>query len=274
MSDELVSVLFPAHKDQEFLEEALISVIEQTYKNIEILFLDNSEFGLSELIWNRSCRVRYIRVPKEFGLSQTLNVGISESRGTFLMRMDYDDICLPGKVSIQVEFMRENKEVGICGTFAEVIGENLNSRLQPGLIVERPVYSELMSSYLLYKNPLIHPTVMMRKSTIEMYGLRYRKEFDSAEDLDFWSRSVRHFKIANIPVPLLKYRVHKSQYTRLDDTNSQLRSSIIHRNYAIWVIVHIRNLRLPALKVIIKRTLKILRLKTSRNLRSNFKKFD
>ena len=274
MTNELVSVLLPVHKDNPYLEEAIQSLLEQTYKNIEILFLDNSQNGLDKKIWNKSSKIRHIKLPGNFGLSETLNAGINESRGTFLLRMDYDDVCSSDRIYEQLKYMREHPEVGVCGSFAEVIGMDIDSNIAPGEIINRPTNPDAIIEYLLYKNPLLHPTVLMRSSMIAKYKLTYRKKFDSAEDLDLWARCAKKFKLGNVGLPLIQYRIHESQYSRVDGINSQLQSAVIRRRHSVWVMFHRSLLRKKAVKEFLKNSLKILRLRYIIFFSGGFKKFD
>lgn len=273
MAQDLVSVLLPVHRENPFLASAIQSILDQDYSYLEILFLDNSIEGLNVEAWKESTKFRHIKVPGSFGLSETLNFGILQSTGVFLLRMDYDDVCQPNRVREQVDFMQSHPEIGISGTFAEVIGSSIDSNVKPGDVIERPTNPDLIAEYLLYKNPLIHPTVIMRKSLISKYKLTYNKKFDSAEDLDFWARASRHFPIGNIPQPLLRYRIHTSQYSRLDGVNSQLQSATIRRRHALRVFLTSKELRTKALRVFVKSLLLTLRLKFITIFKEKFRKF-
>lgn len=274
MIEDLVSVLLPVHRNNPYLEEALQSLINQDYPNIEILFLDNSKDGLSPEMWNKSNKIRHIKVPGEYGLSETLNIGIRESAGVFIVRMDYDDVSLPSRVREQVKFMQANEQIGISGTFAQVIGKGIDLNVKPGEIIHRPTNPNALMEYLLYKNPIIHPTVIMRKSLLSKYDLRYNKKFDSAEDLDFWARAVRFFPIGNLAIPLLKYRIHESQYSRLDGINSRLQSAIIRSRHATWVLLTNKDLKTQAAKALVKNLLVVIKLRTSKLISRSFTKFE
>jgi glycosyltransferase involved in cell wall biosynthesis len=273
MGEDLVSVLLPVHRDNPFLESAIKSILDQDYPYLEILFLDNSREGLDVKAWLKFRNFRYIKVPGEFGLSETLNVGILESTGVFLLRMDYDDVCMPTRVSQQVKFMQDSPEIGISGTFAKVIGSSIDSNVKPGEIISRPSNPDLIDEYLLYKNPLIHPTVIMRKSLILKYRLTYNKKFNSAEDLDLWTRASKYFPIGNIPKPLLHYRIHASQYSRLDGINSRLQSAIIRSRHSARIIFTTRALRNKASRVLVKNFILIVKLRFLKILSGQFKKF-
>lgn len=273
MAEDLVSVLLPVHRDNPFLDPAIMSILNQDYPNLEILFLDNSNEGLDVSAWSKYTKFRYIKVPGNFGLSETLNVGIRESAGVFLLRMDYDDLCMPRRIREQVKFMENNPEIGISGTFAEVIGSSIDSNVKPGEIISRPINPDLINEYLLYKNPLLHPTVIMRKSLVTKYHLTYNKKFDSAEDLDLWARASKYFQIGNIPEPLLQYRIHGSQYSRQDAINSRLQSAIIRSRHSVRIALTSKSLRTKASRVLVKNLIIIMRLKYVKMRSSQFKKF-
>lgn len=274
MKEILVSILLPVHRENDFLKTAIQSLLNQTHETIEILFLDNSSEGINPKSWNLSDKVRYLKLPGNYGLSQTLNEGISKSRGEFLARMDFDDVCFQNRISEQVKYLVNNPKVGICGSWAEVIGADIDGNVKPGQVIKRPTDSNHMFEYLLYKNPLLHPTVMMRRSMVIESNLKYRKSFDSAEDLDFWARAVWKFELGNIDIPLLQYRLHESQYSRKDGYNSQFKSSIIRQRHAIIVLLLKKGLRIKALKVLLKNSIPIVKYGLFKINANKFKKFN
>jgi hypothetical protein len=114
---------------------------------------------------------------------------------------------------------------------------------------------------------------MMRRELVLKHGLHYREKFDSAEDLDFWVRAVKYFDIANLPIPLIKYRIHESQYSREDGINSQFQSAAIRMRHAFWVVFNFKGHRAKAAKAVLKNAIKFIRLFLQVKKKSNFKKF-
>jgi len=216
----LVSITFPIHRYHEYAEEALISILSQDYEEIEVLFLDNSDSGLKNLFDLSNQAIRYLRLPKTFGLSETLNVAIEEARGIYLARMDHDDISLPYRIRKQVDYMEENPSISISGTSIYVIGDSIDEHAAPGEVLSRPVSHNDLKLNLISKNAFFHPTVIFRLSDIREEKLFYRSKYDSAEDLDFWSRASQTLQLGNLDEPLLKYRLHANQYSRIDGANS------------------------------------------------------
>jgi glycosyltransferase involved in cell wall biosynthesis len=269
----LVSVLFPVHRESEFLLDALDSILQQSYTELEVLFLDNSEFGINSIKYSTDKRIRHLSLPSTFGLSETLNAGIANASGEFVARMDFDDISRIDRIEKQVKFLGENPDIAICGTFIEVFGSAIDDNISPGGIASRPVNPEEMKNYLINKNPLFHPTVMFRGDFLQKSGLRYDPRYDSAEDFDFWMRASRETKIANLPEPLLKYRLHGSQYSRIDTANSNFKALKVRYRHALWLITHDSKNRLVALKMMIKNFPRLASLAINKVRASKFKKF-
>jgi hypothetical protein len=115
---------------------------------------------------------------------------------------------MPNRFLEQVAFMENNRSVGICGTWFENFGTITG-------IAKTPILEEDVRSTLFYGTPVGHPTVMMRRSMLEKYNLRYEKDFLYAEDYELFERASAHFAILNIPQVLLHYRKHPTQVTNL-----------------------------------------------------------
>lgn len=268
----LVSVTFPIHKKHEFADLALNSILNQTHHRVEVLFLDNSLSGLRDSFDFTDKRIRYFRLSPSFRLADTLNFAIDEAQGTYLARMDYDDIALPERIAVQVEFMEENPDVGVSGTNILIIGNAIDKNVSPGQEVKREFIHESITRNLLTKNAFFHPTVIFKLSEIRKHNLRYRASYDSAEDLDLWCRASRVLKLANIDRALLKYRLHPNQYSRLDGASSDYFANKTRILHAIWLIKTKRIEFFLGLKVCIKLTYKMLFLLPKKK-RSSFKKF-
>ena len=268
-----ISVLFPAHKINPYLKNAILSILNQSYKSFELLFLDNSLLGIKENYWNIDSRIKHIKLPGTFGLAESLNAGIERASGKYLARMDFDDESLPDRFELQIKFLEKNQAIDILGTGIEIFGEDIDSNSKPGEFLIRPEKPEEILSFLLYKNPLFHPTVMMRTESIKRNNLRYNPKYDAAEDLELWMRASHKVKIANLQAPLLRYRLHKSQFSREDSFNSVYQTNKVRIRHAFWVLIFVRNQRLNASKALI-RSIMTFPLNFFKKLSSSkFKKF-
>lgn len=200
----LVTVLMPVYNGEKYLEEAIKSILNQTFKYFEFLIVDDGSTDKSaEIIASfNDARIRLERNEVNLGLIKTLNKGFKLSKGKYIARMDCDDISLPKRLSIQTSFMEKNREIGVCGSWVKIIG------LKQSFISKYPQNHEEARAYLLFNTPFAHPAVIIRKEIIEKYQLEYDENYKHAEDYELWSRIIEHTKISNIPKVLLHYRMH------------------------------------------------------------------
>jgi glycosyltransferase involved in cell wall biosynthesis len=267
----LVSVTFPIHKFNEYANESLTSILNQSYKNIEVMFLDNSQNCLQSYFDLSDKRLKYFKLPASFGLAETLNFAIEYATGKYLARMDYDDISATNRICEQVKFMELNKDIAISGTKIEIIGESIDKNVTPGQVVSRELIHEDIVKNLSSKNAFFHPSVIFRLSEIRKYNLRYRASHDSAEDLDLWTRACRVVRLANIDLALVKYRLHPNQYSRLDGDNSNYIANKIRLRHTIWLIKSGKIQFYLGSKTVIRMFLKLIL--TMLQSRKRFKKF-
>lgn len=206
----MVTVLMPVYNGARYLQEAVESIRNQTFRDYEFLIIDDGSTDCSAEIVRSydDKRIVFQSNEENIGINSTLNKGILMARGKYIARMDCDDISLPGRLERQVGFMEGRPEVAVCGTWFEHFG-NINGTARP-LAEEH----EEIRCRLLFGNALAHPTVMMRKDMIVEKNLLYDPSFDAAQDYDLWVRVSRNFRLANIPEVLLRYRTHDLQISR------------------------------------------------------------
>ena len=245
-----ISVLFPVHKSHEYLEEALQSICRQSFQDWDLLFLDNSDQGIAEKVWNLDQRIRYVRLNSEFGLAESLNAGISLSNSKYLARMDFDDISLPDRLKTQFAFLEANPQIDVLGTCIRFIGNQINPKEQLNIEICRPVKHSELESFLLLKNPFFHPTVMFRRESIIKHQLFYDSRFNSAEDLELWTRCAKKVKFGNINEVHLLYRTHQNQYSRLDGERSRYLAHKILLKYSVLQFTNSDIAKAPILKAV------------------------
>lgn len=204
----------PVHNAQDFVGKAIESILGQSFCDFEFLIFNDCSSDESEQVISSYTdpRIRYIKNAQNLGVARTLNQGLGEATGEYVVRMDGDDISHKHRLAKQVDFMDHNASVGISGTWITLFGD------QPRLVVRSPVGSEVVRSYMVFDNPLFHPTVIIRKKILTRFHLQYDPMFDRTEDYHLWSRAMAHCQLDNIPEPLLFFRHHKSSVTR---TNAQ-----------------------------------------------------
>ena len=208
----MISIIFPVHNGEEYLAEAIESVISQTDKNWELLLLDdgstdNSVELLQSLIkQSADSRVVLHQNPANLGLPATLNIGISHARGKFICRFDADDIMLSKRLEIQRKFLDNNPHIGIVGSAAIAIdscGETLRRITMPA------THSEIVcKEFSGLASAFIHPSIMVRRNLFTEFNFRYDESFKTSQDKKLWFEMLQHTQGANISEPLIKYRKH------------------------------------------------------------------
>src|SRR3990167_9325600 len=158
----LVTVLMPVYNGKKYLKEAIESVLNQTFRDFEFLIIDDGSTDKSaEIIKSfNDARIRLERNVTNLGLIKTLNNGLTLSRGKYIARMDCDDISLPKRLSVQVNFMEKHPEIGICGSWVKVMG------LKQEFVNRYPQKHEETRAYLLL-NYRMHPESVSKKNSSE-----------------------------------------------------------------------------------------------------------
>ena len=204
-----VTVLMPVYNAGKFLREAVDSILAQSFTDFEFLIIDDGSTDGSQSIVRSydDSRIRFVQNEKNIGVAATLNRGFDLARGEYIARMDADDISMPHRLERQIDFMEESPEVGVSGTWIRLFGD------QPRVVDRCPVGASVVKAYMLFDNPLYHPTVIMQRNLIEKYNLRYDSHFNRAEDYDLWLRAANHFLLNNLPEVLVMMRHHKNSIT-------------------------------------------------------------
>jgi len=211
MTAPTVTVLMPLYNAAPYLDEAVDSVLTQTWTDFELLVIDDgsTDGSLEKITARTDARIRVERMPRNQGVVTALNRGLQLARGAYIARMDADDIALPGRLAQQLAYMESHPEVGVLGTDFESFG---------GPSSESWVHyfdPESIRIALLFENPICHPTVMLRRSTLSALGQGYPVDAPHAEEYALWIRIAASMRLANLPDRLLRYRVHGNQVSRL-----------------------------------------------------------
>ncbi len=195
----LVSVLMAVYNGAGTVDEAMGSILAQSFRDWELIVVDDGSTDDTRKRLERydDPRIRVLYNAANSGLSASLNVAFRASTGSLIARMDADDVALPHRLQRQVEFLRVHPEIDVVGGAATLLGSDA--------IYERHERHEQMTRLLFTENPFIHPTVMMRRNFLETLG-GYDESIQRAEDYDLWLRGVTRFRYYNIQEPLIQYR--------------------------------------------------------------------
>ena len=206
----LVSVVMPVRNGWPYLSSAVESILAQSYANFEFLVVDDGSTDEGrEWLSKRALedlRLRILFNPG-MGLVDALNYGLAQACGTYVARMDADDISMPERFERQVAFLMANQSVAALGTQATTIDNN--GRLLGSISLPTDAFH--LSEFLVSKGcALVHPTIMARRDAVMQVG-GYRRCVEFAEDYDLWLRLDERFSLANLSDMLLYYRRHPKQ---------------------------------------------------------------
>lgn len=231
MEDCLVSVVMPVYNVEKFLREAIDSILNQTYKNIELIIIDDCSTDNSrDIIKSYSdSRIRAYFNEENLQQPRTRNKALKLANGKYIAVMDSDDISLPNRIEEEVKFMESNKDIDVCGSYIKTFGGS-KSRL-----VRTPLSDEDFKAVSVITSPVAHSTVMLRHSSFEKFNIQYDLDYRYSQDFELWSRLIfEGAKFANIPNVLVHYRENPTGVTHGHSSESQkYNEKVIIRNLKI-----------------------------------------
>jgi glycosyltransferase involved in cell wall biosynthesis len=195
------------------LSDTLAALPASTLADWEALIVNDASDDATgdqlEAFAARERRVRILHNSENLGLAASLNRAIEATQGTYLARLDADDIPLPDRLARQCAFLDAHRDVGVVGMGAYIIDSAGRPRGY-----KAPLPTVVIPWAKLWRVPFNHPTVMLRREVLDMHGLRYDTAFCVAQDFELWSRLLSVTGGANLDRPGIRYRVHAGQATR------------------------------------------------------------
>lgn len=205
MSKPKVSVIMATYNSGKYIEESILSILNQTLKDLELIIIDDcSTDNAPEIVEKYSKsdeRVVIIRNNINSGIAISRNNGIRLAKTDYVAIMDSDDMAYSQKLQIQYDFLRSHPKIAAVSSGTEIIDENgkyLKSRI--GLIDPDEIKFRI-----LLRNPFINSSVLFRKNLFEEMG-GYNREFEYSEDYSLYSFLSEKYALASIPETLTKYR--------------------------------------------------------------------
>lgn len=224
-----VSVILPVYNAEDFLKDAVESILTQSYPDFELIAIDDrsTDDSLGILRSFDDPRLAVLQNPVNQGVAKTLNRGLTAAQGAFVARMDADDISLPHRLADQMAFMASHPSVAVCGTWVEVFG-----RAVPVLennVLKDPGGPEEIRSSFLFNCVLKHPSVMMRREVLDRERYRYDEAVDRAEDYALWVRIAKKYDLANLERVCLRYRLHTRKVSLTHKARNFEQADLIRR---------------------------------------------
>ncbi|MFH1004507.1 MAG: glycosyltransferase [Bacteroidota bacterium] len=223
-----VTVLLPVFNGEKFLKESIQSILSQTFPDFELLIVNDGSTDDSEkIIKNFSDeRINLFNNEKNLGLIETLNIGLKNSTGEYIARMDADDISLPNRLKKQVSFLDSHPLFGICATRYALLNEKRKK-------INWWFRTDDIPSMLLFNASICHPTIMMRRKIIMENQILYSHKFTNAEDYELWIRISQISRIAILDEELFYYRSHRNQVSRAFNSEQKKSADEVRKNYLL-----------------------------------------
>jgi len=225
LKNPTVSVLMPAYNAEKYIAESIESILNQTFSDFEFIIInDGSTDNTAKIIREyarRDSRIKFIDNKKNMGVAKTRNQLLDNAVGKYIAYQDSDDISLAHRLAYQVDFLDSHPDISVVGAAMETF-----PKYEKLVYVERP---KLLDFY--GYNMVSNAVVMFRRSDILKYGFKYKENYQTCEDYDFWVQIVRVLKIYNLPEVLMKYRVLEKSLSHnnpnLDKFNKIIRQDIL-----------------------------------------------
>ena len=227
----VVSILMPVYKTAPFLREAMDSILSQTFVDFELIVLNDCSPDNAEEVLDTYTDPRIVRYKgeKNVGLSNILNVGMGMARGKYIARMDSDDLSLPERLQIQVDYLEAHPDIDLVSAGMQLFGAKEDIWIRDG-------NPEKVKIEALFHSPILHASSVWRRESFERNGLRFRQEMVPSEDYDLWTRAFgKGLKLVNLPQVLYKYRIHIAQATTRTDLTAE-KDHQVQQNYLKTVL--------------------------------------
>lgn len=204
-----VSVIMSVFNGEQFIRDAVNSVLSQTFRDFEFIIIDDgSTDGTAAIIESfDDSRITVVH-QRNFGLTKSLNIALSMAKGEFIARQDADDLSIPNRLETQLAFLRENPEISLVGSSVKVIDAEGSELAVFNPPCDAPTIRQKLKSY----NCLWHGSVLFRRSCLSVLG-GYNEKFTTAQDYDLWLRFAENFELANLSTPLYAYRFNPEAVT-------------------------------------------------------------
>ena len=231
MKNPKVTVLMSVYNGEKYLNEAIDSILGQTFKDFEFLIVnDGSTDKTAEILESyNDPRIKIINNRKNIGLTKSLNIGLRVAKGEYIARQDADDISMPERLKKEVEFLEKHRDYAVVGTFLKILNEDSEIIFT----LEKPIEDTNIREFLKKDNCIAHGSVMIRKTYLLNVGLYYNEFIEESQDYELWLRISEKYKMYNIPEYLYMWRNHNENIS-IKHRNEQKHFVEMIKTQASW----------------------------------------
>jgi glycosyltransferase involved in cell wall biosynthesis len=223
-----ISVIMSVYNSEKYIEETIESILNQSFTNFELLVIDDASTDntLKLILKYKDKRIKLYKNKKNLGYVINLNYLMSQSVGKYIARHDADDISHKDRLYYQFKVLENDISIDVCGTSAISFGDK--SRFMY-------VYqnNDYIRSQMFFANGLIHPTIMYKRELLNRFDFYYNNNYKPTEDYSLWTNLPTSVNFFNISHPLLKYRLHSSNASVINDNLINKINSIRYNYYKL-----------------------------------------
>jgi glycosyltransferase involved in cell wall biosynthesis len=200
----LISVVLPVYNVQDYIEECVASILNQSVQDFEVVIIDDCSTDKTvEIIESfNDQRIQITKKEKNGGLIESLNIGFQLAKGKYIARVDGDDYNHPLRFEKQLSILMNNPSISACGCWMESLGS-------ANFIIKHKEKHKEIQSRLLISNPMSLGSTMLFKGAFKNFQFNIEKIH--VEDYDFWAQTAWSCEFYNIQEVLYFYRFHEEQ---------------------------------------------------------------
>lgn len=231
-----LSILMTNFNEEKYILESITSVLESELTDFELIIVDDKSSDSSVKIIEHFCkvdtRIKLIKMDKNGGVAKSKNAGLRNCKGELIAMMDADDISVPDRFSIQVNYMEQSPEVMLSGGAMFLMNDDGNQL--------KHAITRNLTKELIIQNVFNHPTIIIRREIFDSGLFRYSEKFRHTEDYRLWTRLADKIVMANLEIPLIYFRANKLA------TNSNSSKAPIRREMELLIIRFLYLVRLSS----------------------------
>ena len=219
-SNPKVSVIMSVYNAEQFLQDAIESILNQTFHDFEFLIMDDhsTDRGVEIIRSYSDFRIKFIQLDENIGLAAALNIGMQHAKGKYIARMDADDVSDIHRIQVQYDFLEQHPDVVVAGCWTQMI----SMEGEPLYIEQLPLDSYTIKKALPVPS-FVHGSVMIRTEVVRQIG-GYKPQFRNRQDVILWIDLSKIGEFANINQSLYHFRItptsnqrKSKRYIRLQD---------------------------------------------------------
>lgn len=213
MDTPLISIIIVTYNREKYITEAISSVQKQSYRNWELLVVDDASTDKTEDVVmdmaDKDSRIRYVRQKENVGIARNRNTGLAEAKGAYIAMLDSDDFWIDSeKLKVQLDFLEAHPDHALVGTWMTLI----DADSAPAGSAKYEIHDADIRKEILLRNQFAQSSILCRTSAIRDAG-GYDASVIVLEDYRLWLQIGLAHKFANIPEYMTGYRVHTGSIT-------------------------------------------------------------